>query len=225
MRVLVPSRGGPPPLRLALRGVLLRVEASLLRGPTGRRTPRFGRRIPSLSFDCRRSRASSRLRAWLRASWATAVTRSPSFWSRRARCAPVEAGGGGDVEHSLDPGGRHVRVLAAGARGAAGAQLDLVQGDLRRRRRSASGPASLLERDRVDLELLGDALGVQQRALARRPACLVLGRGLQRGAREQQLVRPRAVGDAGGDVDVDPEVVPLPTLRGLPQWTPARIAG
>ena len=39
--------------------------------------------------SCRRSTASSRLRAWLRASWATAVTRGPNRERRRAFCDSV----------------------------------------------------------------------------------------------------------------------------------------
>ena len=66
--------------RAALRSDLRRLVSSRLSfadfvGLVARR--RLGTTKPAASFTRSRSSASSRFRAWLRASWATAVTRSP----------------------------------------------------------------------------------------------------------------------------------------------------
>ena len=86
-------------------------------------------RRPAAIFPARRCRASSRLRDWPRASWATAVTVAPARSSRRSRWRLVERREAVDVEDGFDPRGGDVGVLAAGPGGAAGAQLDLRQRD------------------------------------------------------------------------------------------------
>ena len=91
-----------------------------------------GRRARGTSSACvrrarRRSSASSRLRAWLRASCATARTTGPQRAITRAFWASFKEGDGGDVEDGLHPRLGHVGVLAAGARRAARAQHDFAQ--------------------------------------------------------------------------------------------------
>ncbi len=80
---------------------------------------------PAASLSRNRSSASSRFRAWPRASWATAVTCLPWRAARRALLLVGERRRRGDLEHRLHPRGGHVGVLASGPRGAAGADLDL----------------------------------------------------------------------------------------------------
>ena len=95
---------------------------------------RVGRRCrstckASASFATSRSTASSRFRAWLRSSWATARITGPAF-ARTRRLLPVRQRGRRlDVEEGLDARLRGVRVLAAGPRGAGEAELDLVRAD------------------------------------------------------------------------------------------------
>ena len=58
-------------------------------GRVGRR--RRGTASPAAIFSARRCSASSRLRDWPRASWATAVTAAPARASRRSRCTSSSA--------------------------------------------------------------------------------------------------------------------------------------
>ena len=126
-RLLV-DRGGR---RARLRSALRRLVSSRrsLAAPVGRVGRRFrGTARPAASFSRRRSSASSRFRAWLRASWATAVTRVAVAARPAARfCSSVSGAEAAIVEHRLDPRGGHVGVLASRPRGAAGAELDLGQ--------------------------------------------------------------------------------------------------
>ena len=81
-----------------------------------------------------RSSASSRLRAWLRVSCATARTTGPEARGDPLALLLGERPRGAHVEHRLHARRGHVRVLAAGSGRAARAQLDLGQ---RNRRRGA----------------------------------------------------------------------------------------
>ena len=130
-RLAVVSTGRPAPRALALGRPALGLQAPLL----GRRV---GRVVCRGRCTARRLRqplpqalsASSRLRAWLRASCATARTTGPQRALTRAFCASLSDCRGGHVEAHLDARGGDVRVLAAGPRRAARAQLDLPQGQV-----------------------------------------------------------------------------------------------
>ena len=126
----------------------------------------------------------------------TAVTTGPSRAESRRFCSSVSEGESATTKTRLHPRGGDVGVLAAGARGAAGAQLDLRLVDRRRRARSRSArPSSALWTG------AGSDSGSARPVVGRKRAAHELEGDEQDQAGEAELERPlrQRVGGAHAD--------------------------
>ncbi len=206
------TRGGR---RVCLRCARRRLDSS--RRSLAARVGRVGRRFrgtarPAASFSRRRSSASSRLRAWLRASWAMAVTRSPWRAARRCFCSSVSGVGGVDRRTPPRParrsrwraglpgprsGWRASRSPPAGSATSAftgiGSSIALTVATARRGRASVSFPPHPDGKDRLG-NRREELRHRRHRPGRRRPATDRMGRPPDARA----ALDPRALRDASG---------------------------